>query len=247
MAHGNILIIGATSAIAEATAKRYAERGARLFLLARDPGRLAALAADLKVRGAAAVATRPFEANDFAAHEGLVAAAFAWLSRVDVALVAHGTLPRQAECAADCTKTLRELNTNAVGTVSVLTHIANRLERQGGGTLAVITSVAGERGRQSNYVYGATKAMVSVFLQGLRGRLQRRGVYVLDIKPGFVETPMTAGFKKGVLWAKPSRVAAGIVRAIAKNKTVVYLPWFWRYIMLVIKLIPEPIFKKLPL
>ena len=243
----NILIIGATSAIAAATARLFARRGDRLFLAARDTARLATLAADLKVRGAAAVECHPFEAARFDEHKPLIDAAFKALKKPDIVLLAHGTLPEQKVCEADFDAALRELNANAVGSLSLLTQIANRLEQQRGGCLAVITSVAGERGRQSNYLYGAAKAMVSVFLQGLRNRLHQSGVQVLDIRPGFVDTPMTAAFQKGPLWAKPRQIAAGIVRAIEKKKTIVYLPWFWRYVMLLIRLIPEPIFKRLTL
>ena len=113
---------------------------------------------------------------------------------------------------------------------------------------AVISSVAGERGRQSNYVYGAAKAALSTFLGGLRQRLAKANVNVLTIKPGFVDTPMTAAITpKGALWAQPDRVAAGIVKAIDSGRSVVFLPWFWRWIMLVIRLIPEPVFKRIKL
>jgi len=118
---------------------------------------------------------------------------------------------------------------------------------QKSGTIAVITSVAGDRGRQSNYVYGSAKGMVSTFLQGLRNRLYRAGINILDIKPGFVDTPMTIDFKKGPLWVSPEKIAEGIVEAIDKQKTEVYLPWFWKFIMLIIKLIPESIFRKMKL
>ena len=242
-----ILIIGATSAIAGATARILAQRGDRLYLLARNQERLSSLAADLKIRGAASVGYSQLDINDFDVHEDAINTAFAALGKIDVALIAHGTLPDQRVCEADFNTALAELNTNAISTVSLLIHLAKKLERQKSGTIAVITSVAGERGRQSNYVYGAAKGMVSVFLQGLRNALHRSGVKVLDIKPGFVDTPMTAGFKKGVLWAKPETIAAGIVKALDRKKSVTYLPWFWKYIMLIIKSVPESIFKRLGL
>ena len=241
------LIIGATSAIAEATARIFAQRGDRLYLLARNQERLSSLAADLKIRGAASVGYSRLDINDFDVHEDTLSAAFAALGKIDVALIAHGTLPDQKGCEADFNTALAELNTNAISTVSLLTHLAKKLERQKSGTIAVITSVAGERGRQSNYVYGAAKGMVSVFLQGLRNALYRSGVNVLDIKPGLVDTPMTARYKKGVLWAKPETIATVVVRALDTGKSVVYLPWFWKYIMPIIKSIPESIFKRLDL
>ena len=243
----HILMIGATSAIAEATARMLARRGDSLYLLARNQDRLSSLAEDLKIRGAASVAWRRFDVNEDGVQADALAAAFASLGTVDVALVAHGTLPDQRACQTDPKAVLAALHANAVSTLSLLTQLANSLEKQRSGTLAVITSVAGERGRQSNYVYGAAKAMVSVFLQGLRNRLHRSGVTVLDIKPGLVDTPMTAGFEKGVLWAAPETIAAGIVRALDAGRSVVYLPWFWRYLMLIIRNIPERVFKRLAL
>jgi decaprenylphospho-beta-D-erythro-pentofuranosid-2-ulose 2-reductase len=120
-------------------------------------------------------------------------------------------------------------------------------EQQKSGTLAVISSVAGDRGRQSNYVYGAAKGMVNIFAQGLRNRLFKSGVNVLTIKPGFVDTPMTAGFRKGFLWATPERVARDIVKAIAGRESEVYTPVFWRALMIPIRLLPEWLFKRLSL
>lgn len=243
----NILIIGATSAIAEATAKIFAQRGDRLYLLARNEERLTALADDLKIRGANTVDCSRFDVNRFEDHRRLIFKAFETLGKVDVVLIAHGTLPDQDACEKDFDISLKEFNTNAISTISLLTHIANQFEAQNNGTIAVITSVAGDRGRQSNYVYGAAKGMVSIFLQGLRNRLHMSNVNVLDIKPGFVDTPMTAEFKKGILWASPGKIAEGIVRSIDKEKFVAYLPWYWAYIMRIIKLIPEFIFKKMKL
>lgn len=244
----HILIIGATSAIAEATARMFAQRGARLYLLARNQDRLSSLAEDLKIRGAASVAWRRFDVHeDGGAQADAIAAAFASLGTVDAALIAHGTLPDQQRCERAPEVMLAALHTNAISTILLLTHLANKLERQQSGTIAVITSVAGERGRQSNYVYGAAKAMVSTFLQGLRNRLYRSGVTVIDLKPGLVDTPMTAGFKKGLLWAQPETIAAGIVRALDTGKSVAYLPRFWKYVILIIRSIPERIFKRLEL
>jgi short-subunit dehydrogenase len=242
-----ILIIGATSAIAEAVARHYAGQGATLYLLARNRQRLQAMAADLGVRGAAAVTAEYLDVNEHTSHRRVLDTAFASLGTVDTVLVAHGTLPSQAACQGDVAQTLAELNTNAISTIALLTDIANRMEGQGCGTIAVITSVAGDRGRQSNYVYGAAKAMVSVFLQGLRNRLFKAGVNVIDIKPGFVDTPMTADFTKGPLWAKPDAVAARVVKGIAGGRATLYAPGFWRLIMVVIRAIPEVIFKRLTL
>ena len=242
-----IVIIGATSAIAEATARRYAARGARLFLFARHAQRLEDIAQDLRVRGAAAVASTTLDVNEHAAHANVLEQAWTWLGEVDVMLIAHGTLPDQSACEQSVDVSVTEFNTNATSTISLMTLAANKLEAQHAGALAVISSVAGDRGRQSNYLYGAAKAAVSTFSSGLRQRLARVGVAVVTIKPGFVDTPMTKDFRKGALWAKPDAVAAGIVHAIDCRRSVVYLPWFWSLIMLIIRHIPEPIFKRIKL
>jgi len=242
-----ILIVGATSAIAEATARLWAAHGEALFLVGRRADRLAIIAADLRVRGAAAVHCLTLDACDTPAHAGMLAAAKAALGNIDVALIAHGSLPDQKACEASVELTLREIDTNALSVIALSTLLAQDFAAQGRGVLAVIGSVAGDRGRQSNYVYGAAKGMLGLFLQGLRNRLARQGVHVLTIKPGFVDTPMTAAFPKGALWAKPEAIADGIVRAIANKRDEVYLPGFWRLIMLIIRHIPEAIFKRLSL
>ena len=243
----HILIIGATSAIAEATARNFAQDGDRLYLVARNPERLAAVANDLKTRGATQVKTVAMDANDTARHAALIAQAEAALEGLDTILIAHGTLSDQKACEASFEETLEELQTNCLSVISLLTLVANRFEEQKHGTIAVISSVAGDRGRQSNYVYGTAKAAVSTFLQGLRNRLYRSGVTVITIKPGFVDSPMTADFRKGPLWVSPENVGRGIYRAIHRKSNVIYLPWFWKFIMVGIRLMPERLFKKMKL
>ncbi|MGH8321943.1 MAG: SDR family oxidoreductase [Gammaproteobacteria bacterium] len=240
-----VLIIGATSAIADATARLFAAQGDELFLVARNPVRLEAIKQDLEVRGANKVETAVLDINDLAEHETLLDAAWSALHEVDVALVAHGTLPDQKACQASAPLTVKEFNTNATSTIALLTLVASRLETQKKGTLVVISSVAGDRGRASNYVYGAAKAALTAFASGLRQRLFRSGINVITIKPGFVDTPMTVDFKKGLLWAQPETIANGIFKAINKGRSVVYLPWFWRLVMLIIQHIPEPLFKRI--
>jgi len=243
-----ILIIGATSAIAEATARIFAARGEALFLVARNAERLQAIKADLDVRGAVRTATATLDVADVVAQQAIIDQAERELGGLDIVLIAHGTLSDQGECEKSVAALRREFEVNALSTMALLTILANTFEARRTGTLAVISSVAGDRGRQSNYVYGAAKAAVTAFLSGLRQRLAKSNVDVLTIKPGFVDTPMTANIaNKGALWAKPDAVAAGIARAIDKRRNVVYLPGFWALIMLVIKHIPEAIFKKLKL
>ncbi len=239
------VVIGATSAIALATARQFASRGDELLLLARDQGRLDSIAADLRVRNAAAVDTGLFEAAADTNYEGLAQAI--WEQGIDCLLMAHGSLPDQAESQDDVVATRAEFETNGLSVISLLAAFAGRFEAQGHGQIVVISSVAGDRGRQSNYVYGAAKAAVSAYLQGLRNRLNKSGVQVLTVKPGFVDTPMTAHLPKGALWAQPEQIAAGIMNGLEKGSDELYLPGFWRLIMLAIKSIPERIFKKLSL
>lgn len=240
-----ILIIGATSAIAEATARVYAARGASLHLLARNGARLEQIAADLRVRGASAVSTDMLEVNDIAAHTAVLDRAWSQMGSVDVVLISHGTLPNQARCEASVDYTLQEFSTNGTSTIALATSIAPRLGR--GSTLAVISSVAGDRGRASNYLYGSAKAAVSAFLSGLGQNLRAKGVNVLTVKPGFVDTPMTRDFKKGALWATPGKVAIGLVKAIDRRNAVTYLPGFWWAIMQIIKAVPEAVFRRIRL
>lgn len=243
-----VLIVGATSAIAQATARLFAKRGDRLFLAARNAERLEMVRQDLTARGAGSVDVMALDANDRGRHAALLAGADQAMGGLDVVLIAHGVLSDQKACEASVDRMLADIETNALGVVAFLTLVANRFETARAGTIAVISSVAGDRGRKSNYVYGAAKGMVSLFLQGLRNRLTGAGVQVLTIKPGFVDTPMTAGIAKGgPLWAKPETIAAGILAAIEKRRDVVYLPWFWGPIMLIIRHIPERVFKRLSL
>ena len=242
-----VVIIGATSAIAQATARELAAAGAQLFLAGRDTDKLQAVAEDLRGRGAAAVYCGRFDALDEAAHAAVLAEADARLDEFDTVLIAHGVLPDQADCARDVAASLAAFSVNATSVMSLAALAANTLEARGRGVLAVLSSVAGDRGRQSNYVYGAAKASVSTFFQGLRQRLHPSGVAVVTIKPGPVDTPMTRGLPKGPLLAAPERVATDIVRGLRAGRATVYTPWFWRYIMWVIRLLPDVIYRRLPL
>lgn len=240
-----ILIIGANSAIAKATARLYAEEQAQLFLFARDTKALALQKADLEVRGAACVDYAPLDCTHYAIHEAAIDQALDTLGHIDLVLVCHGSLPDQALCEVDFDAANEAFSINALSVISLLTVLALKMQTQDSGTIGVVTSVAGDRGRQSNYVYGAAKGMVSLYLEGLRGKLHPHNINVIDIKPGFVDTPMTEHIKKGMLWASPEQVAACIVKGVSKNKHTVYAPYFWRYIMQIVCSIPESIFKKL--
>ena len=240
-----ILIIGATSAIAEHCARIWATNGYAIHLVARNEQHVQTIAADLKVRGAFEVTTDCTDLNETVKHEQLLDAAYDALGGVDIVLIAHGTLSNQKSCELSVEETLAEIQTNALSTISLLTLIANRFEVKKSGTICVLSSVAGDRGRASNYVYGSAKAMVTTFMSGLRQRLYKSNVSVVTIKPGFVDTPMTSGIKKGFLWAKPSAVAVKVVKAIDKKNAEVYVPAFWWIIMKVITMLPGKIFNRM--
>ena len=240
-----ILITGATSAIAQEAAKLFAADGSAFLLVGRDSDKLAAVADDLRARGAEKVETEIVDLIDLARCSRLIDEAVEKLGGLDALLVAQGTLPDQAECETDPVKTLVEFSLNAMGPITLLLRAATYFETQQSGCLAVITSIAGVRGRRSNYIYGSAKAAVSTFLEGLRGRMREVGVSVVDIRPGFVDTPMTAHLPRKTLFATPASVGERVYRAMIAGDAVVYAPWFWRWIALAIQLIPRPIFAKL--
>jgi decaprenylphospho-beta-D-erythro-pentofuranosid-2-ulose 2-reductase len=244
-----VAIFGATSGIASAVARSFAEaRGARLVLVGRDAAALEAMAADLRVRGAGEVAV---QLADFAATTSLpevAAAAWEAFDGLDLALVAYGTLPDQAAAEADPRVAEAALLLNFVSPCLLCGLLASRFEKSRSGTIAVATSVAGDRGRRSNYVYGAAKGGLQRYLEGLRHRLHGAGVAVLDIRPGFVSTRMTEHLARGgPLWAEPERVARDIVRAVESGRAVLYTPWFWRGVMAVVRGLPRPLFHRTPL
>ncbi len=241
----NVLIIGAGSAIAVATARRYAARGCSLFLVARNKERLDALTKDLSVRGAARVGQCILDVLDHDKHATAVHQARVFLESIDVALICHGSLPNQALMETDFASAKRELDVNGLSVISLLTALTAVMKEQRGGILAVVTSVAGDRGRQPNFVYGAAKSMVSTYLQGLRGSLHPHGVHVVDIRPGLVDSPMTASFEKGALWSTPELVAGKIIKAIDQKRHTVYTPGYWRIIMAIVRSIPDILFKRL--
>lgn len=244
----NILIIGATSTIAAACARLWAAQGDAFFLVGRNPAKLEQTAADLRARGAAAVTTYRMDATDLDAHPAMLERCLESLGQIDLALIAHGTLPDQKACEQDVALAMREFANNGSSVIALLIRLAGQLETQGCGTLAVISSVAGDRGRPSNYLYGAAKAAVSTFCEGLRARLFRAGVQVVTIKPGFVDTPMTRCLPlPAALLASPEQVARRIVPRIERGSSTLYAPGFWAPIMLAIRSIPQPLFKRLNL
>jgi decaprenylphospho-beta-D-erythro-pentofuranosid-2-ulose 2-reductase len=242
-----ILVLGATSGIAEATCRIWASQGASLFLVARNEEKLAAVAADLRTRGASYVDTAVVDLDDTDKHPALLAHAVNSLTGMDVAYLAHGILGDQAEAEQDFNSAAQILYTNLMAPVSLLTWLANFCVQRHSGVLAVLSSVAGDRGRKSNYIYGSSKAGLSAFLAGLRNRVDREGVTILTIKPGPTRTAMTVAMPKSEKFADVDSVAESIVNAIEKKKDVLYVLFQWQPIMFVIRNIPESIFKKLNL
>lgn len=244
----NILIIGATSAIAQAFIERMAVSDNKLFLVARDKEKLSTIKNDLRIKQNTNIATFILDVNEHNNYNSMFNTAKSYLGKIDIILMAHGTLPDQKECEKKVETAIFEFRINALSTIALCLKAAKIFEEQNSGLLAVITSVSGDRGRQSNYIYGSAKGAVNIFLQGLRNRLTKYGVSVLTVKPGFVDTPMTAHLPKNLLFSKPEAIAKGIVKAINKNKSKeIYLPGYWRIIMFIIKSIPGKIFNKLSL
>jgi short-subunit dehydrogenase len=242
-----ILVLGATSGIAEATCRIWATQGASLFLVARNEEKLVAVAADLRIRGAASVDTAVTDLDLTSQHAELLTHAINTLGGLDIAYLAHGILGDQAKAEQDFDTAAQILYTNFVAPVSLLTWLANYCVQRHHGTLAVISSVAGDRGRKSNYLYGSSKAGLSAFLGGLRNRIDREGVTVLNIKPGPVKTAMTAGMPGSEKFADVNQVAQTIVKAIDAKADNLYVPFQWGPIMFIIQHIPESVFKKLNL
>ena len=238
------IILGATSSMARAFARKVAATGAAVLLAGRDTADLATLAQDCRLRGARLAEALPFDAR---APEGF-AALVTRLAREDGTLNAAcfvGSMPPQADIDADPALIDGTVTDSFTGPARLLQMIAPLIETRGAGTVVGVGSVAGDRGRIGNYVYGAAKAGFHTYLSGLRNRLTRAGGHVVTVKPGFVDTSMTWGLPGMFLVAAPEAVADDIWKAVTKRRDVIYTPFFWRYIMLIIRHIPEFIFKKM--
>jgi len=244
-----LLIVGASSGIARALCRRLVEHGDHVILAGRRADALAAIAADLEVRRAGSVGAVDFDALDSDACATLVARAVAAAGgQLDGVVVCHGSLPSEAR-PIDTESIERSFRVNLVSAAVILERSADYFEQRGAGVIVAISSVAGDRGRQSNYLYGSAKAGLTAFMSGLRNRLHRRGVAVVTVKPGFVDTPMLHGRRPPAELpiADPDRVAARIIAAIERHRDVVYAPAYWWAVMLVIRLLPEWLFKRLSL
>ena len=244
----SVLVFGGTSDIAEATLRRLVQhRTRRIVLAGRDVDRLGEIAEDLRARGATSVDCVPFDALDTATHETLVDDIFERVGDIDLVLVAFGVLGEQTDAEQHAAAALDVARVNYLGAVSVLTPTAERLRTQGHGTLVVLSSVAGERARESNYVYGSSKAGLDAFAQGLSDRLVGSGAHVMIVRPGFVHTKMTTGLKPAPLAATPDVVADAIVDGIAAGRTIVWVPRALRPVMSVLRHLPRPVVRRLAL
>jgi len=238
-----ILILGATSPIARELAMRFAQDGSAVFLAARDRGEAERLASDISIRTGATAIPGIFDASELYFHATFVEKAIEALGGLDGVVLCFGTLGDEAVAQTNPDEAVATVNQNFTGAVSLLTLVARHLEQQRSGFVIVIGSVAGERGRSRNYVYGSAKAALATFTQGLRARLSRVGVTVLTVKLGTVDTRMTWG-RESMLVVAPEAAADAIIAAWRRKADVVFVPWFWRPIMGIVRMIPERIFKR---
>lgn len=244
----NIVVFGATSAIAQAWARLRAAQGAGFYLVGRDTEKLLAVKNDLLARGAREVQILTLDLAQVQDYNAIVAQVYSHWPQVDIALFAQGSLPDQRVLEKNIGDVRAMFELNAMSYILPASEMAEKMAQASHGHVVLVSSVAGDRGRQSNYFYGTSKAAVTTFAQGLRNHVFKRGVHVLTVKPGFVDTPMTAHLPKGgPLWATPEQIAACIENGLQKKRDVIYAPWFWQIIMLVIRHIPEMVFKRLPL
>ncbi len=241
----NTLILGATSLIAEHVARIYAQDTGTLILVGRNEEKLNRLGAHLLATGKTKVELHSADLTDVTKHAELINDVFSRHGRIDRVLIAFGWLPDQKEAESNIATAMEAVSVNYAAPVSLLLLLANQLEKQRSGTVGVITSVAGDRGREYSYLYCSNKAALSTFTQGLRLRMMRSKVRVIDIRPGFVDTPMTAHLKKGPLFASAENVAQGIVWAMARNRSPIYVPWFWSIIMFAVRNMPEALLYRL--
>jgi decaprenylphospho-beta-D-erythro-pentofuranosid-2-ulose 2-reductase len=237
-----ILIIGATSAVAEAVARRFAVSGAAIFCLARDEQKMEAVASSL---GGAVKGVCCFDFTDSAlAREG-IRRAVECLGGIDIALVAHGLLLDQEESEQDFALVKSTFEANCLSVIALLVPLCEVMKRQGSGKIGVITSVAGDRGRPRNFTYGAAKGGLSIYLQGLRSSLWGSGVEIYDFRLGPVDTPMTTSHEKNFSFSTVDTVADLIMKAFGSKNYCCYLPGWWRFVMLVVRNLPESLFQKL--
>jgi decaprenylphospho-beta-D-erythro-pentofuranosid-2-ulose 2-reductase len=240
----NVLVLGATSGICQAISQNLCTDQCSFTLVARTDGKLQSIAADLKVRGAKSVQIVSGDLSDIAGQPALMERAWPKSQSFDLAIVAYGIMFEQEECQAQPALTVQTMNVNSTSRMTLCELLATRFLEHKRGMIIGISSVAGDRGRQSNYIYGASKAAFTAYLSGLRSRMFKQGIHVMTVKPGIIDTPMTAHIEKRPFVVAASVAAQHIVAAARSKRDVVYAPPIWCWIMHVIKLIPEALFKK---
>lgn len=240
-----VLIIGATGDVAKEVANQYAKKGIGLVLAARNTEHLETICSDIFIRHGIKPKALALDILEYDTHK-------VFLDKInpipETTIVFTGYLGEHEKAIHDWSEAVKIINSNYTGNVSLINRIADVYEEKQAGTIAVFSSVAGERGRQSNFIYGSAKAAMTAYLSGLRNRLHKSKVHVLTVKPGFMDTKMTEGLNlPKILTAQPEQAAKATIKAIENRKNTVYILWMWKYIMLIIKLIPENIFKKMKL
>lgn len=245
--HKSVIIVGATSGMARCAAECFARKGYHLALGARDALENERIARDLSVRCGVTVVPVPFEAEDFDSHDHFLDQCAELLGGYPEGLVYFaGYMAEQRAAEREFALARRMIDVNFTAAVSVTERFALRCESRRAGFIGIVSSAAGDRGKQSNYIYGATKGALTVYAQGLRNRLHPAGVTVTTIKPGFVDTKMTFGMPlPKALTASAEDAGAAICNAVLTGRDEAYVLWFWRFIMLIIKFIPEWQFKKM--
>lgn len=239
----NALILGATSDMAQAIAKKFSAEGWSLTLAALESDLLEPIAGDLRVRSETDIQALEFDATDFSSHKGFYESLE---TKPDVVICAFGYMGDQISARTDFNEVQKTIEINYTGAVSILNEVAEDFEKRKCGSIVGISSVAGDRGRQSNYIYGSAKAGLTAYLSGLRNRLAKSGAHVMTVKPGFCRTKMTENLElPAALTATPEQVANAIFQGVDKKRNTVYTLWMWRWIMLVIRHVPEFIFKKM--
>lgn len=244
----SLLVLGGNSAIAKSIAEKFASDKTDIFFAGRNIAEQERIANDFRLRYGINTWSGRFDAKDYGGHEQFLSDVLKVMPSVENVIVAFGMLGEQQKAAVDFDHALQIYQVNFMGSVSILTHLSNYLKEKRKGGIIVISSIAGDRGRQSNYIYGSAKGGLSVYCQGLRNELSKYNVNLMTVKPGFVDTPMTYGLKMPkLLLSSPEKVGRIVYKSFRKKKDIVYAPSYWRYIMMIIRSIPEKFFKKLNL
>lgn len=242
-----ICIFGATSSIAQSLIHLFNGPDISFVLFGRNLQKLEVVREDILSKNKSKVFLEKFDLKDFNLHKIYVEKTINFLGGLDLCIFAYGWLPDNRKLESCSELIFENFIVNSFSIISISSHVVNYFEKEGRGTLAVISSVASERGRRSNYYYGSAKSSLDVFLEGLRHRFAKTKISIITIKPGLVDTPTTHHLKKNLFFASPETVAKDIFDAIIRKKSVVFTPFYWKYLMLIIKLLPRSLFYNLKL